>query len=90
MKYTGILAAAVLSAMFSGYALSVLWAWFIMPQFGLSALSVSNAIGLSMTVRYLTHQDSTTENRGYVEGFALAFMQPALVLFFGWIVTFFL
>jgi hypothetical protein len=40
----------------NGYALSVLWGWFIVPAFNLNPLSIPIAIGIMMIVSYVTHQ----------------------------------
>lgn len=101
MKALGWVAAYVgsiaLSAMWSGYVLSVLWAWFIVTQFeGVPVLSIPAAIGLATVVGYLTKQDTyepndkrdQTERFLYVIGIAIG--RPALALFFGYIVRGFL
>ena len=41
---------AVPITIWRGYVLSVLWAWFIVPLFGLPALSIPLAIGLMVIV----------------------------------------
>jgi hypothetical protein len=80
------------SAIWSGFALSVMWGWFIVPTFGLPALDLAPAIGLAMVVGYLTHQyDSSKEATGdHLErllrplGFLIA--RPAIALVMGWVV----
>ncbi len=89
----------VLSAMLNGYALSVLWGWFIVPTFGLPQLSVVAAIGVAMVVGYLTnHQQPEKEDPYDDRSFgqkmgpviALAVMKPIFALTFGWIVHLFM
>jgi hypothetical protein len=81
-----------LSAMFNGYALSVLWGWFIVPTFNLPPLSVAPAIGVAMVVSYLTHQvnDCEKNEQGFLEGIGkglfMAIAKPLFALFFGSIV----
>jgi hypothetical protein len=60
MKLLGYITATIITmiyaAMLNGWALSLLWAWFIIPTFELPKLSIPAAIGLSMVVAYLTYQ----------------------------------
>lgn len=37
---------------YNGWALSVLWVWFVVPTFGLTALSLGQAIGISLVVGF--------------------------------------
>lgn len=39
-----------------GYVLSILWGWIIVPIFGLPAIGVAQAIGISIVVGLMTHQ----------------------------------
>jgi hypothetical protein len=52
----GIPATIAITAIFDGYALSVLWRWFIVKQFSLPELSIPAAIGIGLVVSDLTHQ----------------------------------
>lgn len=73
----------VFSAIFNGYALSVLWGWFIVPTFGLPALAVAPAIGVALVVSYLTHQElkPNKKDEGFgdvlVRGTVYAILKPA-------------
>jgi multisubunit Na+/H+ antiporter MnhB subunit len=93
---TTALVTIVLSALWSGYVLSVLWGWFISPALGVPQLSVGYAIGLTIVVRYLTYRankdDDEDESMGTKFGKALvtAISMPAFSLLFGWVVTWFL
>lgn len=44
-------------AMLNGYVLSVVWAWFIVPVFGLPEISVAQGLGIALVVGMMTHQD---------------------------------
>lgn len=57
-------AAFIASIVFSGYVLSVLWGWFVMPMFFVAALNIPSAIGVMMVARYVTKQLSYAQ---YVE-----------------------
>ena len=86
----------VFSSIFNGYALSVLWGWFIVPTFGAPSLDVVPAIGISMVVSYLTYQIHSSEEEEIpfgakiTRGVTVAIMKPLLALFFGWIVHLFM
>lgn len=88
----GFLALIPLSAMWRGYVLTVLWAWFVMPTFGLPALGIAPAIGLALVVSFLTHQsDAAKKPEGdfaerMATAVAYAFLLPLLVLGIGWVV----
>ena len=85
-----------ISAMFNGYALSVLWGWFVVPTFGAPALGIVPAIGVAMVVSYLTYQthNCKKEEKSFgetiAEGTAMAVLKPSFALFFGWIVHLFM
>jgi hypothetical protein len=79
------------SVLFNGFALSVLWGWFISSVFGLPVLTVGQAIGVSMVVSFLTWQYKSDEGKKewvevLAEGIALAVVKPLVALAFGWVV----
>lgn len=101
MKYIGYAASFVvfsfLSAVWNGYVLSVLWAWFIISLFpSAPALGIASAIGISVTIGFLTQKDipesddkkSTTER--IITAFLYGFMRPLFALIAGAIVRMFL
>lgn len=45
-----------LTLMLRGWTLQTLWAWFIVPVFGLTVLTVPRAIGLSLLISFVTLQ----------------------------------
>lgn len=48
----GVLA-VIASMLLNGYAFSVLWGWFIVPVFGVPALSVMQAVGIATLISML-------------------------------------
>lgn len=63
ISFIAILAAISLAALIiaassilNGWVLTKLWAWFVVPVFGLPALGVATAVGLGLIVHHLTHQ----------------------------------
>lgn len=76
------------AAVWRGYVLSILWSWFIVPAFGLPALTVPLAIGLSLLVGFLTAQ-RLKKDKDFDWGAAIGHLifGPAMVLLIGWCVT---
>lgn len=90
---TGIIALFIAS-FFGGWGLSVLWGWYVVPLFSAPALGVAPAIGLTMTVRWITGY-SEKENDEYesysyaMKIFYLVFasvVKALVAVFVGWIV----
>lgn len=79
------------SAIINGYTLSVLWGWFIVPTFELPQIGVAAAVGLSLTLTYVTHHvrmDQRTPKTPYDELLAeatlLMLLKPMLILSLGY------
>lgn len=84
-------------AMWSGYVLSVLWGWFIVPTFeGIPALSIPAAIGIASVVGYLTRglardtSDHKDPNDRLIQNIGESFLAPLFTLAFGWVVHLFM
>jgi len=100
MKFIGYITTTIivifLSAIFSGYVLSVLWGWFILPVFDAPTLTISSAIGLSIVVGFIARDYPEENNKGDspsdILGKAIlkAAIKPLMVLLVGWIVTLFM
>lgn len=81
---------------FNGYALSVLWGWFVVPTFGTPDLDVVPAIGIAMVVSYLTYQthdckkEETTFGETIAKGTVINILKSSFALFLGWIVHLFM
>ena len=60
-----IISTAILA--WKGYVIVKLWNWFVVNQFGLSAISISEAIGLGLLVNLLSYQFSLTDNDATME-----------------------
>lgn len=76
-----------------GYVLTILWGWFIVPTFGIKAITIPQAIGLSLIVSFLTYQASKSvfadeeEPKKSILQVILSFIIPATCLLIGWIVN---
>lgn len=94
-RFIGIVILLGIGYVFSGYALSVLWGWFIVPVFELPELSVVPAIGIIIVVGYLTKQYDINEKdkneslgTRFSKDFVKFIFMPAYSLFLGYIVHF--
>ena len=85
-----------LSAIWRGYALAILWAWFAVPIFLLPELSIPQAIGVLMMISFATHQtienpnDKRSEEDRLGKAMIRAALEPLFALAIGWVVTLFL
>lgn len=85
----GFFVLLVIAPILNGWALTKLWAWFIVPTFGVPQLHLAAAIGLAMTVAYLTHQNIKGAQRTKEENYwliASVVTRPLLVVLFALIV----
>jgi hypothetical protein len=82
----------VMSSIWYGYVLSIVWGWFMTPVLHAPTLSIPAAIGISSVVRLMTSQqieengkEKSTSER-WLGIFLRSFFLPAFVLFSCWIV----
>lgn len=81
-----LLAYGIPLMIWKGYALSVLWAWFIMP-FGAPAISIAAAIGCVIVVHMFIPTSKRKVGRiDHGRVIASAIGDPLFALGFGWIV----
>lgn len=80
----------VLNAIYSGYVLSILWLWFIVPTFNLPSLNIPIAIGIIYILRLILSDDTDNDvKRTFDEkvrwALIMAILKPSLFWFAGWI-----
>ena len=81
----GIIAVPLVTIL-QGFALKQLWAWFVVPQFHLTPLSIPVALGIALTAHYLTTNASAKhETYGFAEQLGIGTAGAAIVLLFGFI-----
>jgi len=90
----------VISVILGGWAVSTLWAWFIVPVFAVSQLGIVQAMGISALVTYMTYHGAANKCKcndedkspweAIVTGIFTALITPVMFVFIGWIITFFL
>lgn len=79
---------AILAALYVwyGFALSILWGWFMVPGFGAPALSIPMSIGVALTVGMARGYSSRTKDEDKWRVWLMPFIQPGMALLAGWIV----
>ena len=85
----GFVALLIITSVLNGWALSILWLWFLVP-FGLPVLSIPQAIGIAMVVNYLTYQYIKNNDKDWGTALVAALARPFVALGIGYIVTLFL
>jgi hypothetical protein len=74
-----------LALLWHGYALSVLWGWFVVPTFGAPSLTIPQAIGFAIVAGMFKAGIATTKHDHWWEGPLNIALLPALSLGFGWL-----
>ena len=83
------------SILAGGWAVSILWAWFLVPL-GLPPISWATAAGLKLLVYYCTYtpiyygEDKRTETQKMGACIAGLYLGPFVYLASGWVLRFFL
>jgi putative Mn2+ efflux pump MntP len=89
----------VLAAVMSGWVITYLWQWFVMPVFDIRSISIVEAIGISMIASFLTYQyqasrqkekDNRTTEEHIIEMLQYGIFRPLGVLGGAYIVHLFL
>lgn len=88
----GGLAYLLLTPIWSGFVLSIMWGWFIAPAFHLPQINIPLAIGISLVIGMLTYQVSAQEpDKTYTKrSITVGIAYPLLLLIFAAIVHIFI
>lgn len=78
-------AAIVALSVYHGWALSILWGWFVVPAFGMAPLNIPTAIGLSSIGAYISGTNCVSRQDGGTL-WASILLGPLISLGFCWIV----
>ena len=78
----------------NGYTLHLLWLWFMTPILGLPALTIGQAIAVSMVVSFITYQyipsPKETKDDEWLSCVGLIFVKPLIVLGFAQVMRHFI
>ena len=99
MKHTVLIAfialvLMIVSAMVNGWALSILWGWFIVPVFGLPKISIVQAAGINLLATTIVAQrpkdDEDDPKLSLAKDFLFSILHPFLALMLGYVVHLFM
>lgn len=82
----------IFSSILNGYALAVVWEWFIVPKFNLPSLSVKDAILLSAIVysfqvtQSKNNNDKSSYSKIISEIISIVFLKPLFLVVFFYVV----
>ncbi len=90
LAIVGIMAVMIaILSIWRGFVLVKLWTWFVVPTFGLPALTMAPAIGFSLLVGFLVYQYSAADSAAETNNKNVAFVgviYPLIVLVIGYVV----
>lgn len=82
----------IAGTLLSGWALSVMWAWYVVPVFELPVLGIKNAILLATLIGYFTptelykDAENKTENQKILNGIAAILFKPIFYVAWFWVI----
>lgn len=82
----------IVACVLNGWALSVLWGWFMVPTFGAPALGIVQAIGIAIVLNFILEKQSNNNTEKektsdlLISLAAQAVGRPLFAVGFGWIV----
>jgi len=80
-----------------GFVLKTLWAWFVIPVFGLPSLGMATAYGLGLVIQTFIGNSNFPESKAdedmtpeavkerLAKAFSRVLSEPLITLFFGWV-----
>lgn len=91
----GLVGVIIVASILNGWAISVLWLWFVAPLFGLPVLTIPQAIGLSLVIgmftsRYRDQDDAKDKTGRIVNSLVLAVFMPVFAVVIGSVVKMFI
>jgi hypothetical protein len=93
----GMVLLSAVSVVWHGYVFSTLWAWFIVPAFGLPLLSYAMAMGVVLIISFATFHRVVVPTDpdqdkldAMAETIAHIIVYPTIVLAMGWCIKYFL
>lgn len=86
IKLIGVIAIIGSQSILEGWCLSLIWKWHIAKVFNLPMLTISQAIGVSLTATLLTHQYIASENEEAIKAVLYCYTTPLVMLVMAYIV----
>lgn len=79
LNLCALIAFLAFSSIWSGYVITMLWRWFIVPAFGAPAISIPVAIGMSLLVRMLRPLPGFSDGRRFREHLLIATARTIII-----------
>jgi len=89
MNFIGVI---ILTSLYGGFVLKLLWSWFVSPTFNLPGLNIPQAIGLSVVMACFipTGMPDKDKKVDHWELLLVSGLKHSVLLIMGWIVKQFL
>lgn len=85
---------SILSSIYGGFVLSVLWGWFVSPVFGLPVITFLQGIGLSIVTHFLTvqyvKQEFESPSEAMLNALIFSLTYSTMALASGWVLHLFM
>lgn len=80
----------IISTIFNGYVLKILWGWFLVPILNAPVLTIAGAIGMILVTQFLTYKPSNSDDKPDAETIVAtgvsAITYPSVGLLMGFVI----
>lgn len=96
IKILAVVVGLIVLLLYEGWIFQTLWGWFVATTFGIQALSLPQALGLSIFVSLITwklppkEDPNQTSTESFVRASVIPILSWTVLLLIGYIVTFFM
>lgn len=90
LKFIGAIVAYILLTIYSGWVVSHLWNWILVPSLQLPVIGVSAAVGIKFMANVLTHRGKAKTKDSMTDVFVNSFVYTSVALFIGWVISFYI
>ncbi len=77
--------------LWEGWVIAKLWAWFLVPNFGLPQIWITTGVAVSLVIGLGSHQHTPSEDgkelQDAILGMVGSALRPAAALLVGWLLT---
>ncbi|MFA5651987.1 MAG: hypothetical protein WC933_01360 [Candidatus Paceibacterota bacterium] len=78
----------IVSSLISGFALKLLWGWFLVPNLGLPVISLVQSTGIVLIVELLTHNYIPMGKEERLRGIIHKIADPIIIVAIAWVLQF--
>lgn len=76
----------ILAILLNGWALSVIWGWFVVPVFAVKAITVWQAASITIVTSLLIPSPTPAPKEEFLESLCKAAFRPLIFVAVGWLV----